>query len=320
MNGGPGSRAPRYVQVSDPPPDLSYFPDFLIVGPQRTGTTWLHAHLRYHPQVMLSEPKELFFFSSLKPSDKPRCPSRQLGWYLQCFREPLQRVLLRHAISLWRFRELYHPTVRGEATASYAALDRDVIEDIVLLKPDIKVILMIRDPIERAWSHAKKDLVRNRGRKFADVAPHEFEQFFADPYQRRCARYAENIDTWASCLQPGHLLVALFDDIATRPEALLLEVMTFLGVTADARYISGEVDAPVNPTGASSVPDRYRHFLAELLRDDVTQLETRLGLSWSTGATGRTLHRTPAALAGARGRVVFALDSDPLQRGDQPRL
>jgi hypothetical protein len=44
--------------------DLSRFPDFLIIGPQRTGTTWLHAHLRFHPQIFLSEPKELYFFSS----------------------------------------------------------------------------------------------------------------------------------------------------------------------------------------------------------------------------------------------------------------
>ena len=52
-------------------------PDFLIIGPQRTGTTWLHAHLRFHPQIFLSEPKELYFFSSLEqrdPSFVPSCP------------------------------------------------------------------------------------------------------------------------------------------------------------------------------------------------------------------------------------------------------
>jgi hypothetical protein len=301
-------RALHYVNVSDGV-DLRFFPDFLIVGPQRTGTTWLHAHLRYHPEIMLSEPKELFFFSSLKAPDSPRFRSNELSIYLRFFHEPPWRVALRNAISLWRYRQRYRPRVRGEATASYAALDRDVIEDIALLKPDIKVILMIRNPIDRAWSHAKKDLVRNRDRKFSDVSAAEFEQFFRDPYQRQCARYVENIDNWSAALQPGHLLVGLFDDIDTRPEALLLEVMRFLGVTADRRYVSTAVRARVNPTEASRIPEPYRRLLDELLRDDVHQLRDRLGLSWTSpesGGGGR-LERLPARQP-ASTRFVFALE------------
>jgi hypothetical protein len=272
----------KYVSVSGQETNLNYFPDFLIVGPQRTGTTWLHAHLRYHPEIMLSEPKELYFFSSLKNRDGKRFRSNDLGWYLQFFREPFWRVALRDVMSLWKYRERYRPKVRGEATASYAALDRDVIQEVATLRPDIKVILMIRDPIERAWSHAKKDLMRNRRRRFDEVSASEFERFFSDPYQRQCARYAENIDNWTACLQPQHLLVCLFDDIASRPEALLLEVMTFLGVTSDPRYISSEVRQPVNPTASSKVPERYRRFLEDLLHDDIGVLKQRFGLSWSS--------------------------------------
>jgi Arc/MetJ family transcription regulator len=298
-------RALRYVKVSGAP-DLRLFPDFLIVGPQRTGTTWLHAHLRYHPEVMLSEPKELFFFSSLKNPASPRYRSNELSTYLRFFHEPVWRVMLRNAISLWRYRRRYRPKVRGEATASYAALDRDVIDDITLLKPDIKVILMIRNPIDRAWSHAKKDLVRNRDRQFTDVPAAEFEQFFRDPYQRQCARYVENIDNWSASLQPGHLLVALFDDIATRPEALLLEVMRFLGVSADRRYVSDAVRTPVNPTAASRIPEAYRRLLEELLRDDVRHLRERLGLSWAAPESGGRLERLPPSQP-ANTRFVFAL-------------
>jgi hypothetical protein len=284
----------KYVKVSDPDISLQRFPDFLIVGPQRTGTTWLHAHLRYHPDIMLSEPKEIFFFSSLKAPDSPRFRSNELAHYLQFFREPLWHVALRHMISLCRYRELYRPKIRGEATASYAALDRDVITDISVLRPEIKVILMIRDPVERAWSHAKKDLVRNRRRRFEDVAPSEFEQFFTDPYQRQCAHVTQNIDNWAACLQAGHLLVALFDDIDAQPEALLLEVMSFLGVRSDRRYISREVRKRVNPTAKSAIPDRHRRLLEDLLRDDLAALRERFGLAWSPQSAG-LLDRQPTA-------------------------
>lgn len=271
----------RYVKLPDDGV-VEPFPDFLIAGPQRTGTTWLHAHLRHHPEIMLAEPKELFFFSSLKDPGGRRFRSNELRWYQQFFREPVHRVLLRHLMCLRRYGELYRPKVKGEATASYAALDRDVIEEIVALKPGIKAILMLRNPVDRAWSHAKKDLSRNRQRPLQEVSPAEFERFFTDPYQLRCARYCENIDNWSACLQPGNLFVGRFDDIARQPDHLLLDVMTFLGVKSDRRYVSPGVRQRVNPTGASRVPERHRRFLTGLFQDELSRLEERFGLAWPT--------------------------------------
>ncbi len=269
----------RWVKVDDAV-DLARFPDFLIVGPQRTGTTWLHAHLRYHPEVFLAEPKELYFFSSLKTRDPKRFVSDQIGWYLRFFRDPLWRRAAKTAISLWKHRRLYRPRVRGEATASYAALDPEVIADIAALNPAVKAILMIRNPIDRAWSHAKKDLMRNRSRRFEDVSEQEFRAFVTAPYQLRCARYAEQCDHWSASLQPGHLFVGFFDDIATRPEELLLDVMRFLGVDADRRYIDRSVRSPVNPTESRRMPAPYRRLLEEILKDDLSQLKERFGLAW----------------------------------------
>jgi hypothetical protein len=272
----------RHVRVSDPTAvRLDRFPDFLIIGPQRTGTTWLHANLRFHPQIFLSEPKELFFFSRLKTPQHPHFQSNDLAWYLQFFRDPWWRWGMKQAVCLWRHHEPYRPLVRGEATASYAAIDRDVIEEIAVLRPDIKAILMIRDPVDRAWSHAKKDLVRKRNLRVEDVTESEFQQFFTDQYQLRCARYTEHIDNWSACLRQGHLLVCRFDDIAGRPEGLLADVMAFLGVRSDLRYIGTLAREAVNPTASPKVPEQYRRFLEELLRKDIAALKERFGLFWS---------------------------------------
>lgn len=280
----------RHVKVANPRLDLARFPDFLIVGPQRTGTTWLHANLRFHPQIFLSEPKELFFFSRLKTPEHPKFQSNDLGWYLRFFRDPAWRWLVKTALCLRQNRALYRPRVRGEATASYAAIDADVIAEVAALNPDVKVILMIRNPIDRVWSHAKKDLARNRGRKLADVGDDELHAFFADPYQRRCAQYVQNCDNWAAHLKRGHLLVCLFDDVATQPEQLLLEVMSFLGVDAEKRYVPKEVRESVNPTESSKIPDRHRMLLEELLAADIAALRDRFGLSWPLGPHPLTIH------------------------------
>jgi len=273
-------RALRWVKVSDGDVDPSYFPDFLIIGPQRTGTTWLHAQLRFHPQIFLAEPKELFFFSSLKTRDPKRFVSDELGWYLNHFREPFWRRAAKTGFSLWKYRQLYSPSVRGEATASYAALDADVIADIVALNPAVKGVLMIRNPIDRAWSHAKKDLMRNRERRYEDVSEEEFRAFFTDPYQLRCAQFVEQYDRWSAHLRPGHLFVGAFDDIAAHPEGLLLDVLRFLGVRADRRYINPSVREPVNPTESKDIPLQYRRLLEDVLGGELDLLKERFGFSW----------------------------------------
>ena len=270
----------RWVKVSSGDVDLSRFPDFLIVGPQRTGTTWLHAHLRTHPEIFLAEPKELYFFSSLKTRDPKRFVSDELSFYLRFFHDPLWRWAVKTGASVWRHRQRYTPRVRGEATASYAALDPDVIADIAALNPEVKAILMIRNPIDRAWSHAKKDLVRNRGRRFAEVSDDEIRAFLTDPYQLACAHYVEQHDRWAAHLRPGQVFTGVFDDIVTRPEELLLEVMRFLGVEADRRFIDRSVRSPVNPTEATRIPAQFRQLLEEQFKEDLAQLQARFGLSW----------------------------------------
>jgi hypothetical protein len=270
----------RWVKVPTDARRLPRFPDFMIIGPQRTGTTWLHAHLRNHPQVFLSEPKELYFFSSLKTRDPKRFVSDELGFYLRFFRDPLWRRAVKTGRALWKYGELYRPLVRGEATASYAALEPDIIAEIAALNPQLKAILMIRNPIDRAWSHAKKDLLRNRNRPLEDVSEAEFRAFFTDDYQLRCAHYVDQYDQWAAYLRPDHVLVGAFDDIANRPEAFLLDVMRFLGVRAEQKYLDPSLREAVNPTGSERIPQQYRALLEELLSDDLRRLKERFGMSW----------------------------------------
>ncbi len=261
----------RYVRATGDE-DLSRFPDFLIVGPQRTGTTWLHAHLRFHPQIFLTEPKEIFFFSRLKEPQHPRFESNQLEWYLRFFREPLWRSLAKSVLTLRRSGELYRPVIRGEATASYAAMDADLIDEITTLNPAIKVMTMVRDPVDRAWSHAKKDLVRKTGRRVEDVPIDEFKAFFEDEYQVRCASYAVHHERWRTRLEPGNLFVGYFDDVAERPTKVLRDAMNFLDVDSGDRYIARDAAEQVNPTVDAAIPDECRAHLETVLADQIADM------------------------------------------------
>ena len=312
----------QWVQLSDSNVDLSYFPNFLIVGPQRTATTWLHSNLRYHPDVFIANEKELYYFSDLKRMgkdaqyplyDRPGAPdrfydgslicrakmvyrffrngrakipmpndpmhrSRELAWYLQFFHDTPISYLRKTLYCAWKYGRRYQPRVRGEATASYAAMDSDLIREVVTLNPRVKIIFMIRHPVDRAWSHAKHGLLRG-GKSLSEVPEERFIEFFQDEYQLACGRYTAAIDRWSAELQPGHLFVAVHDDVKNAPEELLCRVMDFLGVRQDAKFFP-QSRRIVNPTASDRIPESLEKALRELFEDEIEQLRVRYRVDW----------------------------------------
>ena len=128
-------------------------PDYLIIGTKRGGTTSLQQYLTAHPDVL--EPKAAkashYFDANF---------SKGWSWYRAHF--PLQRWMDQE-------RAAGRPVVVGEASPYYCfhplALDR-----IVARVPDVKLIIVLRDPVERAWSHYSYEVARgNEDLSFADA-------------------------------------------------------------------------------------------------------------------------------------------------------
>ena len=250
----------RHVVVGPGEVDMRRFPDFMIIGPQRTGTTWLFRNLEQHPKVRLPLKKETYYFSTLGNPEHHRHQFATLQDYLKIFYETPKRLIKRNYDSLRRAFTRYRPDVTGEATATYATLKEGIIEDIVLLNPDIKIILMLRDPIDRAWSHAKKDL-RKKGRRIEDASRDELDAYFASKGQRMLADFPGMIQRWGKHLKPGHLFVATFDDLGKDSPALLKSTCRFLGVPDTKRYFYRKhLGSKINPTTGAVSEDIQKHL------------------------------------------------------------
>jgi hypothetical protein len=249
--------------------DLAYFPDFLILGPQRTGTTWLAKVLWRHPSIFMSFPKELYFFNLLEKPEHRLYTSNELKWYLSRFRDNPISFALKSFWAARRLQRAYRPLLRGEATASYAALSQSFIHDIVTLNPSVKGIMFVRDPVERAWSHAKKDLCRARNRHVKDVSDEEFDCFFRDPYQIACADYAGNIQKWSAALRTGNLFIGRFEEIETDPQGLLSRLLSFLGLSTDLAFANDFLHERINVTEDVQIADRHRAMLRDALGERI---------------------------------------------------
>ncbi len=256
--------SPPLIRTRSNAPDLSRFPDFFVLGPQRTGSTWLHANLVRHPEVRMHRDKETFFFSTLGQPGHPRYRHDYLEDYLESFGESLPELALKNYHALRRCRRPYRPRVTGESTASYCVLPEETIDEIITLKPDLKAVLFLRDPVARAWSHAKKDLVRGRTVAAGDA---EWREFLRSPDQLARADYAAIMARWRRHLRPGHLLVLPYDLIAAGPAGLLDEVSTFLGVEQIGAASARHMVSRQNPTGGPGASGELGRELQELLRD-----------------------------------------------------
>lgn len=290
------------------------YPDFFIAGPQRTGTTWLATQIRRHPQIQMAWPKELYFFNRLaetasgksyhyyasrkKVSKEPRealkdfakiayfdhfgrggFNSNQLQWYLSFFSNSIANRLVDFSTRDFRVRRATSKLIRGEATASYATLDESIIDDMILLNPAMKIILTLRNPIDRAWSHARKDLPEDtRKAKEQGFVTQELREFFQNDYQIRCSCYAKIIEKWEKKLNYDSLLVINYHEIDNNPKSVLMKFWEFLAVDADWMPKEELVQSKINARRGSAVPQVVYDLLADILQSQLLWFN-----EWSAG-------------------------------------
>lgn len=176
--------------------------DFVGVGPQRTGTSWLHQVLLCHPQLCFpKDVKETMFFDLHY--------EQGIAWYAAYFNHRQAGQLCGEI----------GPTYFDSAAAA---------ERIHQLNPNCQIIINLRDPISRAWSSYRHHLAKGRTRGTFDEAIRQIPQIV------EAGRYARHIPRWLQTFDEERVAFVLFEDIDSRPAAVLSSICTFLGVTAIA--------------------------------------------------------------------------------------
>ncbi|WP_404362237.1 sulfotransferase family protein [Marinobacter sp.] len=196
-------------------------PNFIVIGAARSGTTSLFQYLDPHPEVFMSQVKELNFFSNEKYWNKG------FKWYESQFAGADQRT---QAI--------------GEASTSYtkAPFTQDVVKRIHDYKPDMKLIYVVRDPIDRYISHYMK-------RVQTGIETRTFDQTLENLENEACAwqgRYHYQIQNYLERFPRDQLLVISMASMKTSPKLVMEDVYNFLGLQT-LGTISG-LDAVHNAT------------------------------------------------------------------------
>lgn len=230
-------RLPTYVKKAVRKTRINYatnrvrvLPNFLIIGSQRAGTSSLFSYLRTHPAVVPSYVKEVHYFD--------RNFQRGLGWYRSFFPTVAYREVVRRRTGL-------EPAI-GEATPGYI-FHPLVPERAAGLLPQVKLIVLVRNPVDRAYS----SYWHRRAQGLEDLP--SFEQAIAKESQRLEAEesqtldgddytssarrlhsyltrglYAEQLTRWFGLFPRDQFLIERSEDFFTEPAAVMKRVCDFL--------------------------------------------------------------------------------------------
>ena len=234
--------------------------DLIVIGTQKAGTTALFDYLGDDPAFVRSDVKEVHAFDV----EDPAAPTPDLAAYAAHFPD--------------------RPGVRVEATPIYIYWP-GALERIAATCPGVRLVLLLREPVQRAWSHWRMETARGaetlpfsgsirRGRqRLFEAEPFGFHREFS--YVER-GFYGEQVERLFSLFDPADVLIARAEDLDADPAAVLSRLSAFAGTPPPPpirpRRVHVGAEAPLDPDDAA--------FLRQVYAPDQARLKALTGISW----------------------------------------
>jgi hypothetical protein len=239
--------------------DTDFRIDFVGIGTGKAGTTWISEMLDAHPDICMSEPKEVHYFNkrgSYFLNTENSNYNKGFQWYKNHFRH-------------CRYGQLI-----GEFSPKYF-FDLQAPERIKQTFPDVKLIVCLRDPVDRAFSqynfvthYMKKEI-----RSFEEVIRTEPEYVEKGLYCKHLERYFQYFGK-------NQVHIIWFEEIKNHPDEALKKLFQFLGVD--------ETFNPLNLNKKINSARQSRFHQIPQLMDKVTSLLTQYRLSFVIKAVKKT--------------------------------
>jgi Sulfotransferase family len=247
-------------------------PTFLCLGGQRCGTTWLYEALKICPFVQVSVHKETDFFNR-------KIFFENLADYERYFDDAKSKP----AATAW-----------GEVSPNYCMLKRPGIELIHKLYPQLRLVLILRNPVERSLSQAWLDLCFMRHQPERRISTFEYLLHVERQRTQRRNDYVRILQDWQAVFGAEALHIGLYDDLVADPRGFFRTVLRHLRVD-DWPLPEQLVNQRVFASGLPQPSAFIRWYYARTYRPQVVELNERL-----QGRVTAWLAQTDALLADER--------------------
>ena len=282
------------------------FPDFYCVGGQKCGTGWLYRNLPLcSGQVWLPPVKELHYFDRIGlPEDveeEQRERKRRRSWRREIAARQRQLRIVGSALkrfpslstAAWLARyhlgtptdawyeSLFRPAPgqkAGDITPAYSMLEEKAVRHVHRLNESARVIFVVRNPVERAWSSIKMTCRRTERMQELTERPGDLvQEFLRSPGFTARSNYLRTIEVWQHVFGPEAFRVWLFDDLASTPDRFVSEVLDHIGAAADrmdASTLSGKANAD---PAEIKIPTAVHEALLKHYHQDIIGIQAAVG-------------------------------------------
>jgi hypothetical protein len=178
-------------------------PDFIIIGAMKSATSSLHTQLAQQPGIFMTTPKEPNFFSDDSQY------ARGISWYQSLFKDAQPGDLC------------------GESSTHYTKLPDYpyCVERLSSYVPDVKLVYVMRHPIDRLVSHYIHQWSQNVFSCDINQAVDQYEELIA------YSCYAKQLEPYISVYGKGNILPVFFEAVKSNPQRELEKIARFIGYT-----------------------------------------------------------------------------------------
>ncbi len=276
---------------------MKYGPDFICIGAQKAGTSWLHSSLLAHIDAAMPPEKEInFFYPAVLPSPwkrllRSRTANLDTLWHKRYGKlitawESLEldfpyQWYVRYLYGVRTMRQYiklfpkYNNKITGDLSPSYIALTEAQIRQISEQLPNTKIIFLVRHPVERAWSAFKMDQA-----SFIKTNPSEEELIQRMEYVTAHSKYCDVIDVWRKCA-PDRLGVWFYEYLNENPEQFFGEICDFLSISPYRMYDRTQLRQKVFKGSGRPMPEGVRRYLNSMLEDEILGMHARFNNSYT---------------------------------------
>nr|CAA6829793.1 MAG: Sulfotransferase [uncultured Thiotrichaceae bacterium] len=228
---------------------------FLGVGAQKSGTTWLYTALSRHPLINFPQGKEVHFWNNDISDEK-------IDNYLSGFLTP--------------------SLIEGEITPAYGHLTPNQIEHIYEHLPDIKIIYVMRNPVERAWSAALMALGRSE-MVFNEASDQWFIDHFTSAGSLSRGDYQQSLMNWVNVYSAENVLPLIFEDMVLDPEKSIKKTLEHLELGApDVEMMTDwGLERKIFSGSGDKIRPQLSFFLKSIYREKIINLENYLKMDLS---------------------------------------
>jgi len=274
--------------------------DFLGIGVQKSATTWLFEILRQHDDIWMPPRKELHYFDrslsypspSILSTEKlnerltgnekhnklfrirlndmsyEKLNTNKVNWYhkyyFSTYNDDWYRSLFDDGIG----------KIKGEITPAYSILNKNDIKHIKSMFPDLKIILILRNPIERVLSQIKYRMTKKRLDTNASTV--EIKNFIDSSNQEFRSDYLTILDNWEAIFPKNQMFIGFYDEIASNPKSFIEKVFNFLEVKS-VPFSNDVLTQKINTSIDVEMPEEIIEYVTNKYYEDIKRLSGKFG-------------------------------------------